>query len=106
MAHEHDYRKLNDDAVFCRGCGDIKSVAPAICTLPHYPVYPYVPPVIYPTVPWWQQPNYPRWIVSTGTTTTSDDITIGNTIYLSPADVDAMSFTNGDPLTAITEARA
>lgn len=51
--HEHDYRKLNDDAVFCRGCGDIKSAAPAVCTLPHYPTYDPWMVRWYPVTPWW-----------------------------------------------------
>ena len=67
--HEHDYRKLSDEAVFCRGCGDIKHSDPPICTLPHYqPSWIYVPPV-YPTVrPW--TPTYPWWTVTSGVTPT------------------------------------
>lgn len=65
--HAHDYRKLNDEAVFCRGCGDIKQSAPPVCTLPHYqPTWVYYPPV-YPTIvqPW--TPN-PWWTVTCGST--------------------------------------
>jgi hypothetical protein len=91
MEHEHDYRKLSNNAVFCRGCGDIKSVAPAICTLPHYPVYPYVPSVTWPWSPYrpWNPPTY-RWDVSSGTVT-NRDIEIGNTVYMSNADFDQVT---------------
>lgn len=74
--HEHLYRKLNDEAVYCRGCGEIKTAVQPVCTLPHYqPTWVYYPPV-YPSPNTW--PNwYPWW-----GTTTSEDFTNGNTYEL------------------------
>lgn len=91
--HEHDYRRLNDAAVFCRGCGDIKTAEPPICTLPHYPIYPiypYVPPVIYPTVPWWRPSWEPTWTVTNGTVDT------GNTVVVSQGTFDKMTTFTGN----------
>lgn len=73
MAHEHDYRKLSDEAVFCRGCGDIKTAEPAFCTLPHYPIYPYIAPMVWPpNAPWTPTPWW-------GTTTTGSVTVLGTT---------------------------
>ena len=59
---KHRYQRLSDTTVFCASCGDVKAVAPPICTLPHYPTF----------YPWWQ-PTYPWWgTVSTGTVTIGD----------------------------------
>lgn len=63
--HQHEYRRLSDEAVFCRGCGDIKTAEVARCALPHWqPTWVYVPP-IYPTYPQWTSP-YP-WTFTTVT---------------------------------------
>lgn len=64
MSHQHAYKKLSDVAVFCSGCGDVKSAETAgVCLLPHYPTYypfypaPYVRPWS-PTVYPWQSPTF------------------------------------------------
>lgn len=95
--HEHDYRKLSDEAVFCRGCGDIKHAEPPVCALPHYPiVYPYVPPVVYPPVyvPPWRPNVYPWWTVTNGTVET------GFTTHEYPAGT-SVSYT-ADPVRSLT----
>ena len=85
--HKHDYRKLNDDAVFCRGCGDIKTSAPAICTLPHYqPSWIYIPPTYpQPWPNWWRpQPWVSPFIYSGTSTVTFDTVTTGDTFTAYP----------------------
>lgn len=63
--HKHRYAKLNDRAVFCDGCGDIKvePVAFAPCPFPHF-TWTYVPPT-YPAY-------YPPFVVTSGSTTVFD----------------------------------
>ena len=77
--HRHDYRKLNDDAVFCRGCGDIKTITPPVCTL-HYPFYPWPS---NPSYPWWQVSTYPTW---TPTWTVVSDSASGSSTVVSSSD--------------------
>lgn len=55
--HKHEYRRLSDVAVFCAGCGDIKTAQVAMPVYPYYPArwWPYTPPptpYVWPTVYW------------------------------------------------------
>lgn len=70
-AHEHHFAKLNDEAVFCRGCGDIKT-APLPCTRLHYPHW--TPTFIY-SMPAYT--TYPQWQTITSGSATGSSITSG-----------------------------